>query len=319
VRAFFLCFDKLANPLQELCRCLHNALRSITENIPMAGAQIKIFAAIFALVVLLGTLGGAVYFWEKIFKPEIKATKEIRAEMSSKAPKSDPGKPVYDSALTDIRGGNFPAAREKLHQLMRIYADSPKAPDARRILGEMNADRLFSKDPGPGKLEFKVEHEPGLEVIAKRGKCTIPFLRKVNGLTKSTIHPGDHLILQNLEFQVEVNVAAKTFTVRQNGEFFKQYTILEFGEGVVLPKTSFIDTKQGSIADKPIRDSDIRWPQAKKWLQTKSSASRTGIIFCGPPKKGGDVAVSGVYLSVADIDELCTILRVGTPIAFHLS
>jgi hypothetical protein len=286
----------------------------------MGGARIKIFAAVFALLVLCGAVGAAFYVWEKVFKPEIRQTKDLRAEMASKAPKADPGKPVYWEAVEHVKKEEFGLAREKLTQMVRIYADSPLAGDAKRILGEMNVDRLFSKQPGPGKLEFTVNREPGLEIIAKKSRCTVPFLRKINGLGRAIIHPGDHLIVQPLDFEAEVNQSSKKLILKQKGEFFKQYDVsVVQAEGTSYPKETYIESKQGILQDKPVRDYDNRWPQARKWLQTKGSASRPGVIFCAPPKKAGDAGGFGIHLSPADIDELCTILRAGTPVFFRKS
>ncbi len=285
----------------------------------MAGAQVKVFAAIFALVILCGTLGGAYYAWEKIFKQEQRHSRELRQELSSQAPKADPGKPVYFEAVNLIKGNDYHHAREKLNQVIRIYSDSPLAADARRILGELNMDRLFSREANTGKLEFTVAREPGLEVIARKSQCTISYIRRINGLGKAIIHPGDRLLVTPLEFEIEINVTPRTLVLKHKGEFFKEYGLLDvvIVDGTKLVQKSFIESRQGTLGEKSVNDSDVRWPQARKWLQTKGRPGRPGVILCTPPKKQGDSGTFGIHLSNADIDELCTILRVGTPITFR--
>ena len=70
------------------------------------------------------------------------------------------------------------------------------------------------------------------------------------------------------------------------------------------------------VGDKAVRDSDPRYPMARKWLQTASSATRPGIIFCATPKKKGDDAPKGIYLDESDIEELSTVIRLRVPVKF---
>jgi hypothetical protein len=283
--------------------------------------HLKIVAAVLALLILLGTIGGAFYAWEKIFKPDMYSKREVRKELDASAPRADPGKAVYEAAIEDIRQGRMADAQDNLRQIIKIYRDSASFQDARRVLGEIHLDRLFSKAPMPGKLEYTVNRDPGLESIAKKHQTTVAFLRKVNGLGGTTIHPGDRLIVYPLDFEVEVNVAQKRLTVKKAGEYFKDYAIQQFDlpAGVRPPSKTFLDSKPAYVADKQIRESDNRFGGARKWLQTKGSPGRPGVNFCVRPKKAGDSAPNGIYLEEADIEELCTILKVGTQITFQNS
>jgi hypothetical protein len=282
-------------------------------------SHLKVIALTFALLVLLGTLGGAFFFWKKIFQPEIVNKREIRQEMSDSAPKSDPGKTVYEASLEAIRAGQLDVAREKLRLISRSYTDSEKFAASRRILGEMNLDRLFSRAPMPGKLEYTVGRDSGLETIAKKGRTTVPFIRRTNGLSGTTIHPGDRLVLYPLDFEVEVNVAQNMLTVAQQGEYFKSYPILAFElpDGMNLPKKAVLNSKPATLAGKALRESDARFAMAKKYLQTKGSPGRPSVIFAAQPAPNEENPPKGIYLTHADLEELATILRIGTPISFR--
>lgn len=285
----------------------------------MAKAQIKIFVAVVALIVLGGTVVGAYWAWEKIFKPEVEAQQDLKAVLNAKEPpKSDPGKAVFAQAMELIRVGELEAAKEKLKQIIRIYRDSERYQDSRRVLGEMNMDRLFSRTPMPGKLEFTVNREPGLDPIARKNRSTIPFLRRINNLGRTVIHPGDRLVIYPLDFEIEVRVNENRLTLTQRGEFFKDYKILEFnlGMGQKLPPTTFVGSKPAYLADKPVRDSDDRYAQARKWLQTTANHGRPGVVICAAPKKKDDGTPNGIYLDEADIEELSTVVRVGIPVKF---
>ncbi|MBP7949594.1 MAG: LysM peptidoglycan-binding domain-containing protein [Verrucomicrobiales bacterium] len=284
----------------------------------MLRAQLKILAAILALGVLGGTVVGALYFWEKIFKPDAATSKELNAVLAAKAGKADPGRAVYAQGMELIRHNDLEAAREKLRMVTRIYPDSEFFDDSRRVLGEMNLDRLFSRAPMPGKLEYTVgPREPGLDPIAKKNRTTIPFIRRINNLSGTVIHPGDHLILFPLDFEIEVRVSRQTLTLLQKGEFFKDYSIVEFNLGTSkLPSATYIGTKPAFIAGKAVRDFDPHYTSARKWLQTVSKPGRPGVIFCAAPKKKDDGTPNGIYLDEADIEELSTIVRLNTPVKF---
>jgi hypothetical protein len=285
----------------------------------MAQAQIKIFAAVVALTILAATVVGAVYAWEKIFKPQADSKRELRDVLTSTAGRSDPGKAVFDDAMEAIRSSNLDQGKEKLQQLIKIYRDSDKYFDARRVLGEMNLDRLFSRSPMPGKLEYTViKGDLGLDPIVNKNRSTVSFVRRINNLSTSVIHPGDRLILYALDFEIQVRPNAKLITLLQRGEFFKDYRIQEIklAPGSRLPSASVVASKQAFIGDKAVRDSDTRYPVARKWLQTTSVPGRPGVIFCSQPKKKGDDSPNGIYLEESELEELCTIVRLKTPIKF---
>ncbi len=284
----------------------------------MANAQLKIFAAVVSLTILAGTVVGAYYAWEKIFKEEIESKKELRDVMTAPGPRADPGKVVFEEAMDLTRNNKLDEAKSRLQQLIKIYRDSDRWGDARRVLGEMNMDRLFSRSPMPGKLEFTVSREPGLDMIANKNRTTVPFIRRVNNLGSTVIHPGDHLILYPLDFEMEINPNLKRITLIQRGEFFKDYPIVEIrlAPGARMPAATYIANKQAYVGDKAVRESDARYGMARKWLQTYSTPSKPGIILCAPPKKKGDDTPNGIYLEPSDIEELCTIIRLRVPVRF---
>ena len=285
----------------------------------MAQAQLKIFAAVVALTILSATVVGAFYVWEKIFKPQSDTKRELREVLTSSAAKSDPGKQVFEEAMELTRTSKLDAAKTKLQQVIKVYRDSDKYYEARRVLGEMNLDRLFSRSPMPGKLEFTVSKgDLGLDPIASKNRTTVPFVRRINNMASSVIHPGDRLILYPLDFEIQVRPNTKLLTLYQHGEFFKDYPIQEIklAPGSKLPSASQIASKQAYVAEKSVRDSDPRYTMARKWLQTTSTPSRPGIIFCSQPKKKGDDGPNGIYLDESDLEELCTIIRIKTPVKF---
>ena len=225
----------------------------------MAQAQLKIFAAVVSLTILAGTVIGGVYAWQKVFKPEIENKRQLKELLTTTAAKSDPGKAVFLEAMNLTRANQLDEAKEKLKHLIRVYRDSETFTPARRVLGEMNMDRLFSRSPMPGKLEFTVSaKDAGLDPIANKNRTTIPFLRRLNNLGGNVIHPGDRLILYPLDFTIEVRLSTKTITLISQGEFFKDYKILQvnLAQGTRAPASTYISSKPAYVGEKAVRDSD---------------------------------------------------------------
>jgi hypothetical protein len=222
-------------------------------------------------------------------------------------------------------------------------------PEVRRILGEINVDRLFSRSPMPGKRDYIVKPGDSLARIEKGSLTTIPFLKQLNNLTSLNLQPGDRLVYQPLEFEMEVELSSSTLTVRQKAAagleptFFKRYPLT----AVVLPP-NFPKTLQTQIHEKvawfdgrKLLVTDPKYTFARKRLVTTNRPPRASLILrpesdrhdeppapepvvpAAPADQAGGAtaprpqppaAAQGVFLSDSDMEELSTILRVGTPI-----
>ena len=184
----------------------------------------------------------------------------------------------------------------------------------------MNMDRLFERAPMPGKLEYTVTNKDSLNALATKFHSTVSFIRRVNNLLGSVIHPGDRLVIYPLDFEVEVDLAGKRLTVLKSGHFFKDYTIT--GHHLQVPnlarETTIAETP-GWLNDKKVRPDNDNYAAAAKWLQTTGRGTRGGIIFCPEPPApapGAQPVPSGIYLSREDMHELSTIIRPGIPLRF---
>lgn len=289
----------------------------------MFRVHFRILAAILALAVLVAAVMGAFWLYREQIEPEKKAKAEVAEKMKQKGPAIDPGKKFYDQAIDLLRRGEMPAAREKLNEIIDVYKDSERWPTARELIGEMNMDRLFSRTPMPGKLEYTVgkTRQDNLNAIAAKFRTTVPFIKRVNNLLGSIIHPGDRLVIYPLDFEIEVDLAEKRLTVTRSGEFFKDYEIrghhLPFPN---LPAETTVGDVPGWVNDKKVRPDDERYAGAVKWLQTAGKGTRGGIIFCPEPPappEGQQPSPSGIYLAAEDINELSTIIRPGVPLRFR--
>ncbi len=288
----------------------------------MTKLHIRIIASLLAFAVLAATVLGGAWMYKEQFKPESERKKTIETLMKKEGPKVDPGKKVYEQALKFIRQGEPNAARTNLNEILEVHRDSSRYKAARRLAGEVNMDQLYARTPMPGKLEYTVgrTRQDNLNSIAIRFRTTVPFIKRVNHLLGPVIHPGDRLVLYPLDFEVEVDVAGRTFTLSREGRFFKSYTILDHSlPAPTLPARTYIGAVGGWLEGKGVRPDDERFALARKYLQTTSTGVRPGVYFCEAPQESQNgtekpATPGGIYLAAEDIEELATILRPGIPL-----
>src|SRR5688572_8679410 len=194
----------------------------------MTRVHVRIVAALLALIVLSAAVLGGYYMYHERMVPELERKAEVKELLKQPGPKVDPGKKVFDQAIEFIRKGEKEAAREKLTEIVEVYRDSDRFNDAREVLGEMNMDRLFERAPMPGKLEYTVGNtrQDNLKSISSRFQTTIPYIKRVNNLVGTIIHPGDRLIIYPLNFEIEVRLKEKKLTLLKDSRLFKEYNIL---------------------------------------------------------------------------------------------
>lgn len=288
----------------------------------MTRVHFRIIAALLALSVLTGTLMGAYYMYREKFVPERERKEEIKSLLKTPPQKVDPGKKIYDQGMVLIRRGEMEAAREKLTAIIEIHRDSERYGAAREVLGEMNMDRLFSRVPMPGKLEYTVgaTRQDNLNAISTKFRTTISYIKRVNNLLGTVIRPGDRLVLYPLDFEVEVDLEGKRLTLLKDGRFFKDYTIVGHHLPISnLGKETTVAETPGWLNNKKVRPDHENFTIATKWLQTAGRGSRGGIIFCPeppPPAEGAHPSPAGIYLSAEDMHELSAIIRPGIPLRF---
>jgi hypothetical protein len=299
----------------------------------MGLGQLKIAIALFAVAVMVASILGGVYFWEKVRKPEQELLDELASIKAQDVQLPDPGKDLYEDALLLIREGEMDEARGKLFSIMKYYPESSRVSGARRIIGEFNLDRLLSSDPMPGKVIYEVKRGDSLNLIASRNACTIGFIMRANNMTNTTIHPGEQMVVFPLKFSVIVNVSERTLTLTLKDQFFKEYPVnrVRLPVGVTAPFATEISDKVCYYENKRIVLTDSRVHFADKWLQTKqvgfvvaetagdgdgaSAGSGDATEGASSGEEVGEEFFAGVFLSRPDIEELFTLLRGSTPVS----
>ena len=292
--------------------------------------RFKILVFVLTLALLGGTFLAAYWFYDTIDQPERLAEQQLlrRQQQTNKGPAPDPSAPSFQKINDALAAGQLEDVHEQLNRLLKVYPDSPWESEARRMLGEMNVDRLFSRSPMPGKRDYIVKSGDSLAKIEKGSLTTIPFLKRLNNLSSLNLQPGDRLVYQPLEFELEVRLADEVLTVRQKAAagldpiFFKNYRLTAVVVSPVFPKVlkTQIQEKPAWVGDRKVLATDPQYAFARKQLLTTGRPGRPGVLFRPDSERvsipvGGVTAVlQGIFLDDGDLEELSTILRTGTPV-----
>ncbi|HEY1081675.1 MAG TPA: LysM peptidoglycan-binding domain-containing protein [Prosthecobacter sp.] len=314
----------------------------------MAKAQLKLLLFLIVLGVTLGSMAAAYYIYDKILQPDKRVQAEIATIKKGDMPLIDPGAKRFDAAIELIKEGKIEDGRDGLFKVITQFPESPTCVEAKRIIGEINMDQLFASESKVGKKDHIVQPGEGLALIARKQNTTIDLLVRLNGLMSTMLQPGDHLTILPLDFNLKVDVSAKTVTLlRKVGEkelFFKEYQASEIRlpSGLRVPSDMEIKGKSAMAEGKLVQSDDARYISAEKWLP----GSRPGVVLRTPPlpkppappppapapakgKKGAAAAAaadpfpdlddgpeSGVFLARADLEEMFALVRNGSKLYF---
>jgi LysM repeat protein len=309
----------------------------------MAKTQLKLLLFLIVLGITLGSMATAYYIYDKILQPE----KAIQAEMAgmkkTDMPRIDPGAKRFEVAVEQIKQGRINEGRELLNKLLQQFPDSATCAEAKRIIGEINLDELYSINHKVGKKDYIVQPGDSLALIASKQGTNMDMLVRLNGLMGITLQPGDHLTLVPLDFSVVVDVSDKTVTLRRkSGDkeyFFKEYRAvdLRLPPSMKVPAEMEIKGKSAVSDGESVLSTDPRYVDAEKWLP----GSRAGVVLRTPPvakaipvvvpepeaksKKSDTSAAAdlievapdtGVFLDRADLEELFALVRNSSKLYF---
>lgn len=289
----------------------------------MTRAQLKLLIFLITVGLLLGSVATAYWFYMRVIRPEMVAKSEIEKIQKADMPLRDPGLRRFEAAADLIRVGRLDEGREAMYNLLRQFPESPTCAEAKRIIGEINLDRLFSPTYLEGKVDYIVQPgDRGLLAIAQKHKTSLDAIVRLNGLRGNTIHPGDHLLIMPVDFDFAVNVTDKNVVVLRQGRFFAEYPAVDvkLPVGFRVPAEVKLATKSASLDGKPVAASDEAYLDAEKIIP---AANRPGVVLRTVPVaqvasgdgKGGDEAAVvpefGIFLLREDLEEVFAMARSG--------
>ena len=290
----------------------------------MTRAQLKILIFLVTVGLTLGSVATAWWFYTRVIKPELQVKSELEQIKNSELPVIDPGARRFDAAVELIRAGKLDEGREALYNLLRQFPESPTCAEAKRIIGEINLDRLFSPTYLEGKVDYIVQPGDSLLGIATKHKTSLDAITRMNGLRGNIIRPGDHLIIMPVDFDFVVNVGEKKLMVLRQGRFFAEYEAVDvqLPKGFRLPAEVRLMTKSASLGGKTVSAADAAYLEAEKLMP----GNRPGVLLRPVPAAvpveqeqasadGGSPAEAGIFLRREDLEEVFAMARSGASLA----
>lgn len=235
-------------------------------------------------------------------------------ETNADLPEIDPGAKVFEKAGELIAIGNLPEAREKLEMVVNIYPRSKAAPEARRIVGEMNLDELLSAAHMDGKAIHIVRSGESFLGIAAKHETTLDCIMHLNGLMDlKGLHPGEELVVMPLGMRVLVEPGRKVLSIWQGGRFIKEYPLLSSSLGSLKGGLhTKVASKSGIIGERNVTPGMKEYPESAKVFTLEKTSLK--IRSFAPPTANAAAPATGFYLSVEDAEELALLLRPGNEV-----
>jgi len=272
------------------------------------------------ILLLLAVIGGAAAFFA--YDVYIRPRKLDRIEsvaVAAAPPVADPSLAAY-ARLQEVRNAGDPSAADGAYAaFLEKYPDSPKVPDARREWGELHSELLFSTAPSACKMPYTVGRGDALVKIASKFKTGAELIFRVNNLETINLSIGQQLLIPQLQMTAVVDRKAKTLTLLNSGEFFKEYPVLSVKGAGVNPHAETALKVADKIAVKA--DKRVAFGQKEYLDSEKSVLLSGGITIRGAPVADGAATPAylpaGIVLSVEDADEIFSLLSRGDSVTIH--
>ncbi len=189
----------------------------------------RLVKVVVLLLVVLGVFGGAAFFAYKMFvePAELDREAEIRQENApAPTPLPDYSIPRFEEALAKAKAGTVPEAQETLRNFIAAYPKSTRLPDAKAELGRINVQEIFAVGESPKKTIYTVLSGDSLLKIAGKTDSNGELIMRANNLLSIDLRIGQTLVVPKVAMSIFVDREAKTLTLLDGGNFFKEYPVL---------------------------------------------------------------------------------------------
>jgi LysM repeat protein len=272
---------------------------------------------IFVLFLAIVIFGGAAWFgYNFVFKEDIQVAKEQRGEVTPE-PRLDLTLPDYEAAAKLRQDGKIPEARAALTTFIQKYPTSPHVDEAKDLLGEINIDIFLSRTPSPEKEEYIVKPGDVLAKVARKVKSTPELIMRMNNLSGTMLHIGEHLLISHPDFAIVVQRKPKLLVLLNHGGFFKQYHIQE--EKLPTQTSSRVTARVAEVMawrdGKRVGFGTKEFIGSTRWIRLSSQAYTIySVPDAAHPNLGQPPPPQGIGLAAADVEELSSLVNNKTPV-----
>jgi lipoprotein-anchoring transpeptidase ErfK/SrfK len=271
---------------------------------------------LLAALAVLAIIAGIVFLVLRLrsSKPE---PAEVESAGAAQPAAIDRGLSLLTAAAQLQKEGKLLEARDKAYEVLAQSSNSAARAGAETMLGEVNVELVLTPFAMPEKVEYTIQPGDSINALAKKFGTTVEIVQKGNRVTGSVIRPGDRLRIFTGKFSIQVSKKDNSLVLLMNDKFFKRYAV---GTG---------EYGKTPVGDFTIRD---RVPQPTWWKDGKAipygdtnnvlgthwlalDVPGYGIHGTWQPDTIGKQASAGcIRLVNAEIEELFTLVPVGTPV-----
>jgi LysM repeat protein len=300
---------------------------------------VKKLQLLFIFILAVGIFGSSGYFaYELFIKPGLAEQREKAVEAAAPAPTAtpDPGIPEFQRLKTLQSAGKIAETRDGLNAWITKNPQSSLLPEARQMLGTDNMALLFQPG-GTNVASYTVVKGDSLARIASRQKSNAELIQRANDLPGINLQIGQQLVIPSLKISLEIDRAAKTLTLLNDGAFLKEYTLLsapsapeksETLNSKVLDKVCIVKNKRVAFGDKSYPNSErsillvqspgIFAPAPETNPPAAAPSKSSGTNAPSPPAAPSPAPLPGGYvLPASDLIEIFPLVSRNTPVIIH--
>lgn len=285
----------------------------ISQYLPLG---IRITAGVFLAVLFVFSILFGKYVKDEVVLPNQQSLALFDQFKIQEVSLSQPGLQAMENAEELLAAGEFNKAREKLLFVTNFYSQASYYPKAKKLVGEMNIDRVFSPLYLEGKELHLVERGDSLLKIANKYDSKVRTIQMLNGMNSSTrLQPGQELTVLPLNFEIKVSLKTKELELWREKQFIKSYPIKEVN---FKPRKSRINTSVNQVLgydqSKTYSERSRSFPFKKKLILIAGKSLQIRPVR-HPDEDDYSV---GFFLLEEDLEELALLLKSGNRVEIEL-
>src|SRR5438876_8751030 len=273
---------------------------------------------LFVLLLALIIFGGAAWFGYNTFvKEESALKKEQRGEVTP-PPQPDISLAEFQAAVQLRQDGKLSEARDALVAFIQKYPSGKHLEEARDLLGEVNVDILLSRHPSPEKTDYVVKPGDVLAKISRKLKTTPELIMRMNNMSGTMLHIGEHLLISHPDFSILIQRKANLVVLLNRGAFFKQYHVREAKLSPKQPSkiTAKVAETMAWKDGKRVGLGSKDYISSTRWIRLAGAAAYT--LYSMPdsahPNLDQPPPPVGLGLAASDVEELSSLVNNRTPV-----
>jgi LysM repeat protein len=277
---------------------------------------IKFVIVLAFAAAIFGTIG--FFVWQLYVQPEQVERRQEKIEASAPpaTPPPDYSLPALASALALEKEGKLLEARDALQNFIIQYPQSTKLADAKAAVGGINTQFVFTSAPGPDKIDYTVVPGDSLVKVAGKTKSNAELILRSNNLASIDLSVGQPLRIPQLDISLVLDRQAKTLTILNKGQLFKEYPLLALD---LPPGARGKDPIQTQIKDKIAIKGSGRvafgtrdYAGSERWLML----GLTNAVIRGKADENAPMP-PGIIVSQEDIEEIFPLVAQRTSVTIQ--